>query len=81
MAKVDLQPYIYIYLGEEAQFFNEGISEEMYPRIFTGIAEPWINLLEIKVCDVRFQMLCTEDFKAARETHWKSLVSQNVTTS
>lgn len=35
----------------------------MYPRIFSGIAGPWINLSEIEVCDMRFQMLCTEDFK------------------
>lgn len=40
----------------------------MYPRIFTGIAEPWINLLEIEVCDVKFQMLSTENFKAEKET-------------
>lgn len=53
----------------------------MYPRIFTGIGEPWINLLEIEVCDVRFQMLRTENFKAVRETLWNFSFSKCVTTS
>lgn len=33
------------------------------PKDLYGIAGPWINLSEIEVCDMRFQMLCTEDFK------------------
>lgn len=32
----------------------------MHPRTFTGNSEPWISLLEIEVCKVRFQRLCTE---------------------
>lgn len=58
---------LHIYLGgEEVQFLSEGISEGMYPRIFTGIAEPWINLLEIEACEVRIQTLCTEGLQGSK---------------